>query len=238
MQKTVLPSIAILLLILWGVPASAQDCIFKPREDDSLRQALKSFHDVLAELVHGPAEKGDFAPVRARAEELVKLRDGIMAAGLPTKLIKRCAEISARATDLSTGVDNLVAQSKANAADAAIKAAFDSVHAAYRSLNSAMVSLEDLLEAFHDLLHPLWHDAYPNKDAAAIKAETPRLKVRAKLILSTAESTDRSRAPVAKGLLDAVTTLEEAVAARDDMAVLEALRIVHEAYEKLVGGHD
>ncbi len=238
MQKIAVPVVSILLLILMGVPAFAQDCIFKPREDDSLRQALKSFHDVLAGLVHGPAEKGDFAPVRAQAGELAKLRDGIMAAGLPTRLAKRCAEISKRATDLSAGVNTLVAQSKANAADEAIKAAFDSVHAAYRSLNSAMISLEDLLDAFHDLLHPLWHDAYPNKDAAAIKAETPKLKVRAKLILSTAESTDKPRSGAARGLLDAVATLEEAMAAKDDLAVLEALRIVHEAYEKLAGGHD
>ncbi len=238
MKRTVVPFGSTLFLVLLAVPASAQDCIFKATEDDSLRQALKSFHDVLAGLVHGPAEKGDFGPVRARAQDLAKLRDGIMAAGLPSKLAKRCAEISARATDLSKGVDSLVAESKANAADAAIKTTFDSVHAAYRSLNSAMISLEDLLEAFHDLLHPLWHDAYPNKDAAAIKAETPRLKVRAKLILCTAESTDRSRVVGAKGLLDAVTTLEEAVAAKDDMAMLEALRIVHEAYEKLAGGHD
>ncbi|NWG12654.1 MAG: hypothetical protein HXY20_03870 [Acidobacteria bacterium] len=226
------------LFMLSGVPACAQDCIFKTREDESLKQALKSFHDVLSELVHGPAEKGDFGPVRARAGELAKLRDGIMAAGLPARMVKRCAEISARATDLSKGVENLVAQTEANAIDAAIKTAFDTVHVAYRNLNGALTSLEDLLDAFHDLLHPLWHDAYPNKDAAAIKTATPRLKVRAKLILSSAQSTDKPKAPGAKNLLDAVTTLEEAVAAKDDLAILEALRMVHEAYEMLAGGHE
>jgi hypothetical protein len=228
MRRTVFPASAILVLLLAGVSA---------HEGDSLKQALKSFHDVLAGLVHGPAEKGDFAPVRAQAEEFARLRTGIMAASLPPKLAKRCPEISTRAQELSRAVDSLAMRAKEKAPDAAVRAAFESVHVAYRNLNGAMASLEDLFQAFHDVLHPLWHDAYPNKNAAAIKAETPKLKVRAKLILSTAEGADQAKVPGARSLLDAVTTLDEAVAAKDDMAVLEALRIVHEAYEKLAEGH-
>ena len=238
MFKPTLALLATLSLLCIGTATPAQDCIFKAQDDETLRQALKDFHDVLAELVHGPAEKGDFAQVRARAGELARLRTGIMSANLPTKLAKRCADISAKSKALSSAVDRLVAQSGSGSDHAALKAAFESVHLGYRTLNGAMTTLDDLLEAFHDLLYPLWHDAYPKKDAAAIKAEAAKLKVRAKLILGSAESSEKPRVPGAKALLDGVTTLEEAVAAKDDMAVLEALRLVHDAYEKLAEGHD
>ena len=129
-----------------------------------------------------------------------------------------------------------MAQCKADAGNDQVKAAFDGVHTAYRDLNSALTSLEELLEGFHEVMHPLWHDAYPKKDAAAIKAEAPKLKVRAKLILSTAQNIDKGKVAGAQKLLDAVTTLEEASAANDDASILEALRLVHEVYEKLAEG--
>lgn len=224
---------AVVGLLLASTAARPQDCIFKIKNDDSLQKALKQFHDVMSSLVHGPLEKGDLGPVRAQAPEFAKHRDVIMAASLPPKLARRCPEISARAAELSRAVDRLIDEASSKAGDEAIKAAFDAVHAAYRNLNSAQTTLDDLLEAFHEILHPLWHDAYPAKDAAAVKAEIPKLKVRAKVIMSTAEASDKARVPGAKSLLETVAMLEEAAAARDDTALLEALRIVHDAYEKL-----
>ncbi|MFH1574829.1 MAG: hypothetical protein ABIG68_12660 [Acidobacteriota bacterium] len=238
MYRRLIPGFAFLLLWTAASGAYAQDCVFKTQADESLRQALKNFHDAMSQLIHGPAEQGDFAPVKAKAGELAALRDGIMAANLPEKLARRCADISAKAGELSKAVDDLAAQARRNAGDEAMKTALDAVHTAYRNLNSAQTTLDDLLEAFHDVMHPLWHDAYPDKDAAAIKKEIPKLKVRAKLILSTAENAEKGRTAGARSLLEAVTTLEEAAAAQDDMAVLEALRIVHDAYEKLAEGHD
>jgi len=237
MQRRLMCAIAGFLLWQACGLAYAQDCIFKTGDNESFTLALKSFHDVMSGLVHGAAEKGDFAQVRARAADLARLRDGIMAASLTPRLAKRCPEISAKAREFSKAVDAFAAQSKANAGDDAVKTAFDRVHATYRDLNGALTSLEDMLAAFHEILRPLWHDAYPKKDAAAIRAEIPKLKVRAKLILSTAENYDKSKLPGARSLMDAVTTLEEAAAAKDDMATLEALRIAHDAYEKLAGEH-
>jgi hypothetical protein len=197
---------------------------------------MNDFHDVMRALVHGPAEKGDFTQVRARAKEFEKLRDGILAAHLPPKLSARCGEISAKARALSAAVDDLIAQSLAGAGnDESMKSAFDKVHTGYRELNSSLTTLDDLLDAFHDTIHPLWHDSYPNKDATAIKKEIPRLKVRARLILRTAEASDKTKVKGANSLLEAVTLLEEAGAADDDLAVLEALRLVHDAYEGLAG---
>jgi hypothetical protein len=195
---------------------------------------MNDFHDVMRVLVHGPAEKGDFSVVRARSGEFAKLRDRILAANIPQKLYGRCGEISAKAQALSAAVDNLIAKSQAgSSSDKAMESALDMVHKGYRELNGSLTTLDDLLEAFHDTIHPLWHDSYPQKDAAAIKKQIPRLKVRAQLILRTAEASDKMKVKGAKSLLESVTLLEEAGAADDDMAVLEALRLVHDAYEGL-----
>jgi len=214
-----------------------QDCLFKSGDDNSLKQALQAFHEVMAELVHGPADSGDYSAVRTKAQQLAGLRDGVLDARLPGRLSSRCADISTLARGLSSAVDTLIAAAKANASDQEMKAALDGVHAAYRNLNGSLTTLEELLEGFHQVLHPLWHEAYPKEDAAAIKAATAKLKVRAKLILATAQKTEPGKAEAAQTLLEHVTTLEEAGAAGDDKSVLDALRIVHDTYEGLAEGH-
>jgi hypothetical protein len=235
-MKTRITAAAALLILITTAPSWAQDCAFKTKNDESLSQAMQKFHETMAALVHGPADRGDYTQVRARAGELAGQAKGIVAANLPEKLAKRCPEISAKAGELAKAADELASQGRAVGSDDALKAGLDKVHAAYRALNSSLTTLQDLLDGFHDLLHPLWHEAYPGKDVAAIKAEIPKLKVRAKLILSTAEAREKSRAPGAKSLLEAVTTLEEAAAANDNTSILEALRVTHDAYEKLAEG--
>jgi len=236
MQRVILIVVAASSIMLTGNAAFSQQCIFPTRNDESFKKAMSGFHEVMSGLVHGPAEQGDFTEVRERAGELAKLRQAVMAAALPEKLSGRCAEISNLAMEMSKAVDELESQSRANAGNDAMKTGLDRVHTAYRDLNGALTTLQDLLSTFHELMHPLWHDAYPNKDAAAIKNEIPKLKVRAKLILSTAEASEKSRAAGARALLEAVTLLEEAAAANDDASILEALRITHDAYEKLAEG--
>ncbi len=236
MQKILWVLITTIVLTL-GVPAGlAQNCLFQTKDDESLKLSLKNFHDVMAALIHGPADKGDFSQVGAKADELARLRNAIMSANLPPKLTARCPDVSSKAMELSKAVDNLAAQSKAKADSETIKAALDGVHVAYRNLNGSLTTLEDLLDAFHTVLHPLWHEAYPKKDVAAIKEAAPKLKVRARLIAATAESADKAKLPGAQKLLQSATTLEEAVAAKDDLAILESLRITHDAYESLAEG--
>jgi hypothetical protein len=211
------------------LPASlmAQECGFKIGQDDGLRLALRDFHEVMAELVHGPAAQGDLAAGRSRADELSRRRDQLIASNLPEHLAPRCAEISTKVDILSTAVDDFV---QADGSES-MQVALDQMHTAYRELNHSLTTLSSLLEAFHDILHPLWHEAYPERNVQAIKAQIPKLKVRSKLILSTARSREPSKIPVAETLLESVTMLEEAAAADDDLALLESLRVVHDAYE-------
>lgn len=236
-MKRLAVSLTVLMMFTsLNATARPQDCAFRIANDESLSQALRLFHETMAALVHGPADKGDYTQVRARAEELVRLSRGVTGANIPEKLAGRCAEISVKARELGAAADNLLAQSRASGGNEAMKAGLDRVHAAYRELNGSLTTLQDMLDAFHDLLHPLWHEAYPTKDVAAIKKDVPKLKVRAKLILSTAESREKARVAGAQSLVEVVTTLEEAAAADDSPSILEALRIVHEAYEKLAEG--
>jgi hypothetical protein len=223
--------------LTFGSPSAlGADCLFKTSDDDSLRMTLGDFHDVMSQVIHGPAGQGDYGAVAKQAPELARLKDVVMKSSLPTNLAGRCSEISAKATELSKAVDQLVAASRPGDGNASIKPALDRVHRAYQDLNGSLTSLEDLLDDFHTLIRPLWHSAYPKKDVTAIKAAAPKLRIRSRLIVATAEKLAPARVEKAKKLQDATGMLDEAIAADDSPSILEALRIVHDSYEQLAEG--
>jgi hypothetical protein len=231
MKKLIL---TIVILVLSAAALPAQECIFKFADDDSFEKAKTQFHDVMADLLHGPVEKGDIEPVRARIGELVAGRDALMAANLPEKYKDVCPEISANAVVLSNTVDALAELVKNEAGEGEIKDAFMKVHEAYRSVAQSMLLVQDLLDAFHDVIQPVWHEAYPDKDIEAIKKAVPSLKVRAKLIVQISGKVESEAFKNgAQELLESVVTLEEALAAEDAEATLTAVELMHDAYHAL-----
>ena len=235
LKAFVLPLVC--LGLTFGSPSVlAEDCPFKTADDDSLRMALGEFHDVMSQLIHGPAGQGDYGAVAKQAPELARLKDDVMESSLPKNLEGRCGEISAKATELSTAVDQLVAASGSGDDSDSVKPALDRVHRAYQDLNGSLTTMEDLLDDFHTLIRPLWHGAYPKKDVAAIQAAAPKLRIRSRLILATAEKLAPARVDKAQKLQDATGMLDEAIAADDGPSILEALRIVHDSYEQLAEG--
>jgi hypothetical protein len=234
-MRNLIIATAVMVLAL-PLSLRAQDCIFQIADDDSLETALTTFHDVMSELLHGPVEEGDLAPLRERMGEMIAARDAVMAANLPAKYSESCIEISNAARTFSDATDALVELIELQTEDEAVKQAFMRVHDAYRDLRQAMILPEEMIEALHEVIQPLWHEAYPAKDTESIKAGTPKLKVRAKLLLSIAERIDNAvLAEATKGFLDSIATLEEAIAAEDDAATLQAFEIVHEAFHKISG---
>ncbi len=235
LRAAVLPLVCVALM--FGIrPALGSDCLFKTADDDSMRGSLGDFHDVMSKLIHGPVGQGDYGPVKQQAPELLRLKEAVMESSLPKNLAGRCSEISAKASDFSSAVDQLAAASKPGGNEAAVKAALDRVHRGYQALNSSLVTLEDLLDDFHTLVRPLWHSAYPKKDVAAIEAAAPKLRIRSRLILATAEQMAPEKVEKAKKLQDATGMLSDAIAADDDSSILEALRVVHDSYEQLASG--
>jgi hypothetical protein len=232
-------TLAAALILALTVISTAQDCIFQIGDDDSLEQALTSFHDLMAEMLHGPVEEGDLTPIRDRIVELTAARDAVLAANLPSKYSDNCADISVAAKAFSDSINSLTELVELQAEDDEIKQAFMKVHDTYQGLREAMIQPEEMIEALHEIIHPLWHDSYPAKDTDAIKEGTPKLKIRAKLLLSIAERIENPEMVKAtKDLLEAITTLEEAITADDDLAILEAFKLVHDAYHGLTGSEE
>jgi hypothetical protein len=214
--------------------AIAQDCSFAIADDDSLETALTEFHDIMAELWHGPVAEDNMFPVRKMAHDLSVARDAVMAANLPEKFFDHCADISAVAEAFSSSVSRVVELVDNKGDDDEIKTAFSEMHDAYRSLRHALVLPEEMIDAFHDVLQPLWHESYRAKDTAAIVKDIPKLKVRAKLLHNIAGRTGDVHLTEACGdLLETISILEEAAAAEDDIAILAALEAVHTAFHAL-----
>ena len=95
------------------------------------------------------------------------------------------------------------------------------------------------LEAMHEVIYPIWHDAYPNKDVAALRglvAEVERLAGN----VAAAELPGILRDKEAKWkagldeLKKAVEAYKAAAAGSDDQALLDAAELLHMHYEMLV----
>ena len=235
MKRTIFITV---LSVLVAATAAAQDCIFKIADDDTFEKAKEKFHDVMADLWHGPVQEGKIDPVTKQIGELKAGRDAVMSANLPGKYEVLCPVFSEKATVFSATVDELdrlcsLFVSGAVSAEE-VKEGFSRMHDAYREMVQTLILPEDLIEAFHDVLQPLWHEAYPSKDIDAIKKGVPSLKVRAKLLVQIAGRVETEAfGEAARALLESVATLQEAIAAGDDLATLTALELLHDAYHSL-----
>ena len=95
------------------------------------------------------------------------------------------------------------------------------------------------LEAMHEVIYPIWHDAYPNKDAAALRGfvgEVERLA--AGVIAADLPGILRDKEAKWKAGLDefrkAVESYKSGAAGSDDQALLDAAEALHMRYEMLV----
>jgi hypothetical protein len=95
------------------------------------------------------------------------------------------------------------------------------------------------LEALHEVIYPIWHDAYPNKDYAALRgfvAEVERLAGR--VVAAELPGILRDKEAKWKAGLDelkkAVEAYKTAAAGSDDQALLVAAEALHMRYEMLV----
>lgn len=91
----------------------------------------------------------------------------------------------------------------------------------------------------HEVIYPIWHDAYPNKDVAALRGFVGEVETLAGKVLA-AELPGILRDKEAKwseGLAEfkkAVETYKAAAAGTDDQALLDAAELLHARYEMLV----
>jgi hypothetical protein len=211
--------------------AVASDCIFALGDDKSLEQAVDSFHAEMAMIYHGAYEKGDTSELRDTASVLATERDQLMTAHFPAAQARKCPQFSEKATALSKNIDDLQQLVVAKADDEAVSEAFEAVHNTYGEMKETLFDVSDLVDGFHDLIRPLWHEAYPAKDAEAIAKAVPKLTIRAKLIehFVAQKQLAHLRQPVAD-LMETMDTMKEAVAADDDFAILASMEQLHRVF--------
>lgn len=219
------------LLVFIAAPGFAQDCGFKLADDNTLKEATKGFHDIMAPLWHGPIPEGDVSGLKDQIDGLIAARDAIMNASLPTAKAALCPAFTAKAKEFAASVDALAKLVNEGGSVEAIQAAFKAMHDTYSAMNGTLVTMEDLTKRFHDIMAPLWHEAYEAKDIARIKKEgalLPRIAASIK-----AKNTDESKKTPAD-LVVAVDALKNAIESGSDAIILEALSQVHDAYHAVI----
>src|SRR5512138_1988113 len=95
------------------------------------------------------------------------------------------------------------------------------------------------LIAFHDVIAPIWHDAFPAKDTAALRGFLPRIEDGASRInAAVLPGILRERKPAWEkglaGLNQAVAAYKAAASGSDDPALLDAAERLHASFETLV----
>jgi hypothetical protein len=95
------------------------------------------------------------------------------------------------------------------------------------------------LVAFHEIIYPIWHTAYPTKDYAALRSYLPEVNRLAEKILSAKLPgiLREKQGAWEKGLLEFKKTVQaynEAVAGKDDGALLPAAENLHGQFEAMV----
>jgi hypothetical protein len=95
------------------------------------------------------------------------------------------------------------------------------------------------LHEFHEVVRTIWHDAWPNRDAAALRALLPDVRTGADAV-AQAELPGilRDRKPAwdagVKELQARVSTYAAAAEGTDDQALLDAAEALHAQFEQLV----
>jgi hypothetical protein len=95
------------------------------------------------------------------------------------------------------------------------------------------------LTAFHEVIYPIWHTAYPAKDAKALRGFVPQIKeLAAKVYAAKLPGILREKEAKWKDglaqLKAAVETYAAAANGTDDQALLNAAEALHSKYEALV----
>ena len=93
----------------------------------------------------------------------------------------------------------------------------------------------EAIDAFHAVMGPLWHDAYPQEDIAAIEESIPSLKAAAERVEQVAEAGGpEDLRDLAGQLVQSVSALEATVAGGESAEVLKALELVHDNLHALM----
>lgn len=124
-------------------------------------------------------------------------------------------------------------------ASAAALACLASVSAAQAPKESDLKSEVPALTAMHDVISPMWHDAWPKKDTAALADMAGKLEKQfAAVKKATLPGLLRDKmVPWSDGvsaLEKSVNAFKTAAAAKNDEALLKAAEQVHRDYEGLV----
>jgi len=142
--------VVIAALFATAVPAAAQQHQHETRKEEkhemkghamSPWKEMDLFHNVLGPAFH-PVEKGDFAPLKARASELAATAKAWAESTAPAACNSPALKETVKA--LATSTAALAEQVKAGASDASLKSAISSIHDTFEKAEGGCVAKHDM----------------------------------------------------------------------------------------------
>jgi len=203
---------------------------------------IKEFHDVMAPVWHSLLPDGDFKGVREKVPEFQKSLQILMEAEVPEYYmhIKETFDAKRQALALAVAKLDTVAQGDNNEQ---LAAAVEEMHTAFEQMARTLAPRMGEIDRFHLILYPLWHQALPKSDYAAIKATMPLLEAKMDTLLNAPipERYKEIEASVVEKRAELKKSVNELVAAckeGKEEQIKDKLTVMHETYRALDGAFE
>jgi len=244
MRTLKIPTIAAMICLLCGLAlitgcqgdSAKKDQAAVAETPDRAIPQMELFLEVFKMAWHAQMED-DYQMVRDSAELLVAAGRNLAAAQLSAFYDDVRTEFDTKIETFNTAMAAFK-EAAPSAADSVLTAALDEVRAAFVDVMVAVSVQIPEMDQFHDVLQPLWHEALPDEDYAAIKTAIPALKERADAIVN-------AQLPAKYGFLEedfnakrmalktSIEELDEACATDSTGLIDDKMTAMHDAYHAL-----
>ncbi len=202
-------------------------------------EGLREFHEVLRPVWHTFLPEGDYKSVREAAPLFSKSVEKIMKGELPSYFqhVKVAFEHNLQVLAVATAKLDSVAR---GTDDSLLSVTVEELHTAYEQLVRVIAPRMMEIESFHLVLYPLWHQALPDSNYAAIKTAVPVLKAKMDTLMSAPVPEwlkDKEAAISGKrvALKNAVDELGTACQSGSDADIRVKMTAMHESFRALDG---
>lgn len=203
---------------------------------------IREFHDVMAPVWHSLLPDGDYKGVREKVPEFKKSMELLLASEVPEYYMHVRDEFTARRLALAKSVTHLDTIAMADDNDH-LAVAVEEMHTAFEQMARVLAPRMREIDKFHLVLYPLWHQALPKSDFAAIKASLPLLQAKMDTLINAPipeQFKERETVIVEKRaeLKKSVDALDLVCKEGKDEQIADKLTVMHESFRALDGAFE
>lgn len=203
---------------------------------------IREFHDVMAPVWHSLLPDGDYKAVREKIPEFKKSMELLLASEVPEYYMHVKDEFMARRLALAKAVAHLDTVAMGDNNDH-LAVAVEEMHTAFEQMARVLAPRMREIDKFHLVLYPLWHQALPKSDFAAIKASLPLLQAKMDTLMNAPipeQFKERGAIIIERRaeLKKSVDELDLVCKEGKDDQIADKLTVMHESFRALDGAFE